>query len=234
MGARTRHFTKKQVGYILALSCLFTTFIPSTGTAQTSSDWWDDAWSYRMELSLPLGLTSDVAFQPVDTTVSFPETCWAANEEKHSVRIIMHTNDDMMELPCQLYDLNGSHMDNHVITASLLEILPEFKLNIINNHNMVKPFELNEHTIQTVTGINPEIKRILSCICTIVKLEEHEEKIFITVSVVAKVYDLHTQEEIHSISLSTKGIGNSEETAKNHALKRIIEKLGAHIRKQLK
>ena len=98
MGARTRYFTTKQIGCLFVLSCLVCTFTPVTSTAQPS-DWWDDAWSSRIELTLPIDLSDEVAFQPIDTSIEFTEDAWAVDEQHHSVRIVMHTDDDMIELP---------------------------------------------------------------------------------------------------------------------------------------
>ena len=87
--------------------------------------WWNESWAYRQELSIPIDTTVGLArFQPVDTTVMFEHPCWAPDEQRSSVRVIMQTKDALQELESQIYDLN--HTDpNHISSCNLVFLIPE-------------------------------------------------------------------------------------------------------------
>ena len=50
--------------------------------------WWDMNWSFIQEINLPINTNAEIAkYQPIDIRIEFDKTCWAINENKHSVRV---------------------------------------------------------------------------------------------------------------------------------------------------
>ena len=89
------------------------------------SNWWDDDWSFRQELFIPINTSGEQAkFQPIDTRIRFGNPCWAKNEKKHSVRVVFQENENLKEIESQIYDLNYSD-DSHIEACSLVFLIPE-------------------------------------------------------------------------------------------------------------
>jgi hypothetical protein len=102
---------------------LLISFLPPTVHAEDNA-WWNQAWSYRQEIPIPIDTSSTLAwYQPVDTTVVFEHPCWAPDEQHSSVRVIVQGNDPPQELESQIYELN--HTDAaHIASCNLVFLIP--------------------------------------------------------------------------------------------------------------
>jgi len=94
--------------------------------SKNASDWWDDEWSFRQKIDIPIDTSLDHAkYQPVDTHVEFTNPCWAKNEDEHSIRIITQFNDKKEELECQIYDLKYAE-NTYVMSCNVVFLIPGF------------------------------------------------------------------------------------------------------------
>ena len=86
--------------------------------------WWNDDWSHRQEIYIPIDTNSDIAkYQPIDTRIEFDESCWAKNENKHSVRICCLNGNNWNELDSQIYNLE--YIDkSHIKSCSIVFLIP--------------------------------------------------------------------------------------------------------------
>ena len=91
-----------------------------------TSNWWDDRWSYREEIEIPIDTSKEEAkFQPIDIHIVFDNSCWAVNETYNSIRVICEDDNGFHELESQVYDLN--HIDDHHIdSCGLVFLIPDF------------------------------------------------------------------------------------------------------------
>jgi hypothetical protein len=87
--------------------------------------WWNDAWSFRQEIVLPIDTSINfTAYQPVDTTLLFESPCWAVNETQHSVRVICQGKEPAIELESQLYNLVHSD-ETHISSCNIVFLVPK-------------------------------------------------------------------------------------------------------------
>jgi hypothetical protein len=102
---------------------LLVSFLPHPADAGDDL-WWNKAWSYRQEIPIPLDTSiAQAKYQPIDTTVAFEHPCWASDEQHHSARVIIQSNDQSQELESQIYDLN--HTDaTHISSCNLVFLIP--------------------------------------------------------------------------------------------------------------
>ena len=115
---------KKLVLLILLANVLFLALTPVC-ISMDDSTWWNEDWSFRQNLSVPIDTSSNYAkYQPVDTRIEFENPCWAENEKKHSVRVVFQIDATLMELESQIYDLNYSD-DRHIKSCSLVFLIPK-------------------------------------------------------------------------------------------------------------
>jgi len=114
---------KKFAIYLLILSIMLSS--AQMVSSKDASEWWNDNWSFRQEIHVPIDTTLDEAkFQAVDIPIEFDESCWAKNETKHSVRVIFQESGNLKELESQIYDINHSD-GNHITECSLVFLIPE-------------------------------------------------------------------------------------------------------------
>ena len=87
--------------------------------------WWDTSWSYRQEITLPIDTsTTHAKWQPVDLQIHFEHPCWAPTDEQHSIRVVMHDDQQIEELESQIYDL--TYRDTtHILSCNLVFLIPE-------------------------------------------------------------------------------------------------------------
>ena len=109
---------------ILIISC----FILPLGSNTVESQqliWWDEDWSYRQEISIPIDTGNEHAkYQSIDTRIKFENPCWAESEKEHSVRIIYQERNIKIELESQIYDLKKT--SNDIISeCSLVFLIPK-------------------------------------------------------------------------------------------------------------
>ena len=98
----------------------------STVHSQIGGDngWWDDAWSFRQQLDIPVDTSSPFTDgQPLDIRVVFPESCWAHDTDTHSVRVCCLKDDTWYELESQIYDPDYSD-SSHITACSLVFLIP--------------------------------------------------------------------------------------------------------------
>ena len=87
--------------------------------------WWDDNWSFRQEIGIPIPTDNkDAVFQPIDKRIEFQSSCWAKNDNEHSVRICCWDGSNWHELESQIYQLNYSDSTN-LISCSIVFLIPD-------------------------------------------------------------------------------------------------------------
>jgi len=102
---------------------LLISFLPTPVHAEDDA-WWNQAWSYRQEIPIPIDTSITLAwYQPIDTTIVFEHPCWAPDEEHFSIRVVVQSDDPPQELESQIYGLN--HTDaTHIVSCNLIFLLP--------------------------------------------------------------------------------------------------------------
>lgn len=115
--------SKRLIGYIILANLLLTAIIPISLLAD-EIPWWNDNWSFRIEVDIPIDTSNEHAkFQPIDIALNFNDMCWALNENEHSIRVIYQKGERFIELESQIYDLN--HKDNEYIdSCNLVFLIP--------------------------------------------------------------------------------------------------------------
>lgn len=115
---------KKLAVAVLLLNLILLVVTPLT-TIANSNSWWNDDWSFKEEVYIPIDTSTENAkYQPIDTYIEFNQLCWAKNEEEHSVRVIFEHYENFIELESQIYDLNHSD-DSHIKACNLVFLIPE-------------------------------------------------------------------------------------------------------------
>jgi uncharacterized membrane protein YhaH (DUF805 family) len=108
----------------LLAGLLFVSLLPMQIPAE-KNPWWDDHWSFRQEILLPIQTNDDLAaFQPVDTFIVFDSPCWARDEQHHSIRVVCQSKESELELESQIYGLIHSDED-HITSCNLVFLVPE-------------------------------------------------------------------------------------------------------------
>ena len=109
-----RKFLIINIVLILLLSPVLNLFIssakyPSILLNNDELDFWDDNWSFRQEIILPISTDNEYAvFQPIDIKIVFDNPCWAKNEILHSIRVCCWDGKQWDDLESQIYNLNSS------------------------------------------------------------------------------------------------------------------------------
>jgi hypothetical protein len=86
--------------------------------------WWNENWSYRQEIILPINTSSEVSkYQPIDIRIKFDNLCWTKNKKEHSVRVIFQNDGNFKELESQIYELNYID-DTHINACNLVFLIP--------------------------------------------------------------------------------------------------------------
>lgn len=115
---------KKLVGMI-AFLIIFESLLVPISLSSDESSWWDDNWSFRKEILIPINTSlKEAKFQPIDIIFKFDNSCWAKNENEHSIRIIFQDSIRFIELESQIYDLNYSD-NEHISSCNLVFLIPE-------------------------------------------------------------------------------------------------------------
>ncbi|MCK4364575.1 MAG: hypothetical protein KAW45_00835 [Thermoplasmatales archaeon] len=115
---------RKLIGYSVLAILLLSTLVPISPLAE-ETPWWDNNWSFKEEVLIPINTSDDLAkFQPIDFSFKFNNSCWALNEDEHSVRVILEEDGRFEPLECQIYDLK--HIDDeHIESCSIVFLIPE-------------------------------------------------------------------------------------------------------------
>jgi len=115
---------RKLIGYSILTILLLSTLVPISPLAE-ETPWWDISWSFKEEVIVPINTSDDLAkFQPIDISFKFNNSCWALNEDEHSVRVILEEDGRFQPLECQIYDLNHTD-DEHIESCSIVFLIPE-------------------------------------------------------------------------------------------------------------
>ena len=86
---------------------------------------WNKEWSNYQEIFLPIPTEESFAiYQPIDTQINFDHSCWAKNEQEHSIRIVCWDGNIWHELESQIYDLEFTD-SNHIDKCNLVFLVPE-------------------------------------------------------------------------------------------------------------
>jgi hypothetical protein len=86
---------------------------------------WNKNWSYRQEIILPISTGKPQAkFQPIDIHIEFTSSCWAKNENEHSIRVCCWDGNRWYELESQIYDLEFKDT-HHINKCGLVFLIPE-------------------------------------------------------------------------------------------------------------
>jgi len=116
---------KKSVILGVFLLLLFS-MINTPVSSQSNISWWDQNYSYRQEIDVPIDTSIDLAkYQPVDIRITFKDPCFAENADEHSVRVCCWDGRTWYELESQIYDLEHSD-DSHIKACSIVFLIPEF------------------------------------------------------------------------------------------------------------
>ena len=120
-------FTKLTTNIVLFL--LIFSILLNSSYAQTEPIWWDNNWSYREEINIPIDTNDENShYQPVDIRLEFNNPCWGIDQNKHSIRVVYWYENKWHEIESQIYDLQYSK-ENIIQSCSLVFLIPE----IMNN-----------------------------------------------------------------------------------------------------
>jgi hypothetical protein len=115
---------KRLVGIIVFIIFMESLLVP-TSLSSDGPSWWNDDWSYRQEIPIPINTSSEEAkFQPIDIYLEFNDSCWAKNENEHSIRVIFQESGKFIELDSQIYELNYSD-NEHISSCNLVFLIPQ-------------------------------------------------------------------------------------------------------------
>ena len=109
---------------IILSNILLSVIIPISLSADETS-WWNDNWSFREKIDIPIDTSDEHArYQPLDIHLDFNYTCWAKNENEHSIRVIFTDEGRYIELESQIYDLEYESSE-HLNSCNLVFLIPE-------------------------------------------------------------------------------------------------------------
>ena len=115
---------QKRLIFLFVLSLLLISTFP-TFSADTIKTTNIETLSFKQEITIPIDTSSPAAdYQPIDTRITFDQSCWAENETIHSIRVAYDDGDGLEEIESQIYDL--SHTDEtHIDSCSLVFLIPK-------------------------------------------------------------------------------------------------------------
>ena len=97
----------------------------SVSSEDGSPPFWDNNWSFRQEIFLPIKTDSPYAkFQPIDIHIEFSNPCWVKNEDEHSIRVCCWDGNKWIELESQIYDLDFLN-SQQITKCGLVFLVPE-------------------------------------------------------------------------------------------------------------
>ncbi len=115
---------KNIISVFLLINFTIIIFSP-IGFSQENLEWWNDQWSYRDQLIVPIDTSIEESkYQPIDTSFKFENLCWAKSEYEHSVRVIIQDGETFDELESQIYDLNYSD-ESHIKSCNIVFLIPK-------------------------------------------------------------------------------------------------------------
>jgi len=113
--------------YIILIFLLSSSVISISSSSKNDSiPAWDSNWSYSQEIPIPISTDKpSIKLQPIDIKIKFEHSCWAANENEHSIRIVCWDGRSWHDLESQIYDLEHGET-NHITECGLVFLIPEF------------------------------------------------------------------------------------------------------------
>jgi len=118
-------FNGRLVGSLLIIAMLFSILIPTSLSEENNYPWWDEEWSYRQKINIPIDTgKEEAAYQPIDVLFEFDNLCWAKNKSVHSVRVIHQYGGRFKELESQIYELNFTS-ENIISSCGLVFLIPK-------------------------------------------------------------------------------------------------------------
>ena len=120
--------SKRIAGYLILANIILALALPITLSTPPEDDdyWWDHSWSSRKEIVIPINTSSKEAhYQPIDVHVEFEKSCWAKNEEEHSIRVIFQEGGRFIVLDSQIYDELNFTDDEHISSCNLVFLIPK-------------------------------------------------------------------------------------------------------------
>lgn len=115
---------KKLVGYVVISIIFLSVLVPTSFSASDEAPWWNENWSFRKEINIPIDTSSEQAkYQPVDILIKFNNSCWVKDKIEHSIRIVLQEGGRFKVLESQIYDLENSD-DTHINSCSLVFLIP--------------------------------------------------------------------------------------------------------------
>lgn len=117
---------KKLIVYIILILFLLPAIAISSSSQTSSLPTWNDNWSYRQEIILPICTENEACkFQPIDIRIEFDKPCWGTDESTHSVRVLCWDGEDWNELESQIYDLEFQN-PSRISKCGLVFLVPKF------------------------------------------------------------------------------------------------------------
>lgn len=112
------------IAYVILIILSSSVLTMSASSSNASPSTWNRNWSYRQEIKLPISTASESAkFQPIDIKLTFDQSCWAKNEEEHSIRVCCWDGINWYELESQIYDLEFKD-SCHIAKCGLVFLIP--------------------------------------------------------------------------------------------------------------
>ncbi|MEA2054317.1 MAG: hypothetical protein U9O96_04270 [Candidatus Thermoplasmatota archaeon] len=99
----------KKIAASILFLMLFTNFFSFQASSFPPND-----FPFHQEISLP-GISDDMLYQPVDMDIQFIHSCWAENENIHSIRVVYDDGSEIKEIESQAYNFHytdGEHIDS--------------------------------------------------------------------------------------------------------------------------
>ncbi len=109
---------------IILLTLLLLTAPGLLPPTHAQDPWWNQAWSYRQNLTLPLSLSTPGApGQPIDLRLTLQHPCWTQDETHTSIRVIHTHNGDPTELESEISNFTYTAPDQ-LASCRLVFLLP--------------------------------------------------------------------------------------------------------------
>lgn len=116
---------KKLVGKLIILTIFLSVLVPTSFSESDEALWWNDEWDYREEIIIPIDTSlPQAAYQPIDISFDFNNSCWAVDKDHHSIRVIVQESGRFKELDSQIYDLKHTD-ESHISSCSLVFLIPD-------------------------------------------------------------------------------------------------------------
>lgn len=117
----------KSINYttIIVLIFIFSTIFNNFATASDIKKMDLSDFSFKQEIKIPFDTNIDIAkYQPIDIRLTFPQICYAKNENDNSIRVGIEKDGEIIELESQIYNLDKTD-ETHISSCGLVFLIPE-------------------------------------------------------------------------------------------------------------